>query len=106
MKSLIFPIQLLMPIPLVTLVSTRIETFQSTTRLTTINIKIKTKGQVSSTLHKALALLWHSQVPKHQVINNFEFFYETNILWTVYDVHVHWDMIFQRMILFWYKKNI
>lgn len=95
-----------MPIPLVTLVSTRIETFQSTTRLTTINIKIKTKGQVSGTLHEALALLWHSQVPNHQVINNFEFFYETNILWTVYDVHVHWDMIFRRMILFWYKKTI
>lgn len=84
-----------MPIPLVTLVSTRTETFQSTTRLTTINIKIKTKGQVSGTLHEALALLWHSQVPNHQVINNFEVFYETN---TVYDVRVHWDMIFQRMI--------
>lgn len=87
-----------MPIPLVTFVSTRIETFQSKTRLTTTNIKIKTKGQVSGTLHEALALLWQSQVPNHQVINNFELFYETNILWTVYDVRVHWDMIFQRMI--------
>lgn len=74
-----------MPIPLVTFVSTKIETFQSTctTRLTTTNIKIKTKGQVSGTLHKALALLWQSQVPNHQVINNFELFYETNILWTL-----------------------
>lgn len=88
-----------MPIPLVTFVSTRIETFQSKTRLTTTNIKIKTKGQVSGTLHKALALLWQSQVPNHQVINNFELFYETQyFVDSVYYVHVHWDMIFQRMI--------
>lgn len=50
-------IQLFMPISLVTLVSTRIETFQSTTSLTTINIKNKTKGPKGKYSSQSTSLL-------------------------------------------------